>query len=138
MPVYKKDRKETAIQYIVTAQLLQTAVIKYMMNEKRVPKKWRYMLARGAMLKASELLDNVIGSNAVFPSDEHKLQTRKDYLQAAICNAYQLESRLLCMIRCIQTVTPDSLKQISGLLLDEITLLKKTLKNAKIIGKAEV
>ena len=87
MPVYKKDRKETAIQYIVTAQSLQTAVIKYMMNEKRVPKKWRYMLARGAMLKASELLDNVIGSNAVFPSDEHKLQTRKDYLQAAICNA---------------------------------------------------
>ena len=43
MVVYAKDRKETATQYIITAQNLQEKVLRYMMNEKRVPKKWRYL-----------------------------------------------------------------------------------------------
>ena len=35
MPVYARERKETAIQYVVTAQKLQTIVIKFLMNEKK-------------------------------------------------------------------------------------------------------
>ena len=108
MTVYKRNRKETATQYVITAQALQVAVIKYMMNEKYVPKKWRYMLAHGAMRISSDILDNVIGSYRTFPNTEERLTERKRYLDRANVGCYQLQSRLLCMVRTIETVTAQN------------------------------
>ena len=112
MSVYAKDRKTTKLQYIVTAQKLQVAVIQYLMNDNHVPKKWRYMLAQDAILKVSELLDNVVASNTIFPNTEEKLTLRKKYLQQALINCYQLENKMLCMVRTIQSVNAENLKQI--------------------------
>ena len=134
MPVYAKDRKTTKLQYIVTAQKLQVAVIQYLMNDNHVPKKWRYMLAQDAILKVSELLDNVIASNTIFPNTEEKLALRKKYLQQALINCYQLENKMLCMVRTIQSVNAENLKQITSLLFDEVNLIKGASQNAKIIS----
>ena len=138
MSVHAKDRRETATQYIITAQYLQIAVIKNMMNEKKVPKKWRYLFAYSVIKKVNELLDNVIASEKTFPNNEEKLEKRKGFLNAAVINCYQLENKLLCMIRCIDTVTVDNLKDVTSLLFDEVQLLKKCLKNARIVGSKEV
>lgn len=137
MTVYKRNRKETATQYVVTAQALQVAVIKYMMTEKYVPKKWRYMLAHGAMRISSDILDNVIGSYKTFPNTEERLAERRRYLDRANVGCYQLQSRLLCMARTIETVTAENLGSITSLLLDEIELLNKTIKNSKLIKQQE-
>ena len=138
MTVYKRNRKETSTQYVVVAQNLQVAIIKYMMNEKYVPKKWRYMLAHGAMRISSDILDNVIGSYRTFPNTEERLLERKRYLDRAVVGCYQLQSRLLCMVRTIDTVNAENLGNITSLLLDEIELLSKTLKNSHIVGQQEV
>ncbi len=134
MSVYAKDRKTTKLQYIVTAQKLQVAVIQYLMNDNHVPKKWRYMLAQDAILKVSELLDNVVASNTIFPNTEEKLTLRKKYLQQALINCYQLENKMLCMVRTIQSVNAENLKQITSLLFDEVNLIKGASQNAKIIS----
>ncbi len=134
MSVYAKDRKTTKLQYIVTAQKLQVAVIQYLMNDNHVPKKWRYMLAQDAILKVSELLDNVVASNTIFPNTEEKLTLRKKYLQQALINCYQLENKMLCMVRTIQSVNAENLKQITSLLFDEINLIKGASQNVKIIS----
>lgn len=134
MSVYAKDRKTTKLQYIVTAQKLQVAVIQYLMNDNHVPKKWRYMLAQDAILKVSELLDNVVASNTIFPNTEEKLTLRKKYLQQSLINCYQLENKMLCMVRTIQSVNAENLKQITSLLFDEINLIKGASQNAKIIS----
>ena len=138
MTVYARERKETSVQYIIDAKKLQREVIRYMMNEKRVPKKWRYMLARGAMAKASEIVDNAVGSHSVFPNTEEKLKLRKAYLQDALTNCYQLHARLDCMVDVIDNVTVDSLSVIISLLVDEIAGLKKTISNAKVVKGKEV
>ena len=138
MTVYAKDRKETATQYIVTAQNLQEKVLRYMMNEKRVPKKWRYLLAHAAIKKVCELVDNVIAANKTYPSNEDKLKLRKEYLEKSVVNCYQLGNHLQLMIRVIDTVDANSLKEISGLLLDEIELVRKTHKNTHLVGQQEV
>ena len=138
MTVYKRNRKETSTQYVVVTQNLQVAIIKYMMNEKYVPKKWRYMLAHGAMRISSDILDNVIGSYRTFPNTEERLLERKRYLDRAVVGCYQLQSRLLCMVRTIDTVNAENLGNITSLLLDEIELLSKALKNSHIVGQQEV
>lgn len=133
MAVYAKDRKKTATQYIVTAQALQTAVIKYLMNEKHISKKWRYMLVQDAVNKVCELLDNVVASNSVYPNTEEKLQLRKKYLQTAAINAYQIENKFQCMVRVIETVKIKDLENVMSLLFDEINLLKGAYQNAKLV-----
>lgn len=92
------------------------------------------MLAQDAILKVSELLDNVVASNTIFPNTEEKLTLRKKYLQQALINCYQLENKMLCMVRTIQSVNAENLKQITSLLFDEINLIKGASQNAKIIS----
>lgn len=138
MPIHKRERKTTAIQYIVTAQKLQVEVFNYVMKDKYFPKKCRYILVSDIMNKVNELADNVIGSDSVFPNTEERLNLRKRYLDRAIINCNQLETKFLLATRAIAKVTPDSLKNISSLLVDELALLKNALKAAKLIEQQKV
>jgi len=135
--VYVKDRKETKIKYVVNAQQLQVEVCRYMMNDKRVPKSWRYMLAYGAIKIVSSIADNVMAACVTFPTTEEKLNLRKSYLNSALVNCYQLESRLLCIKRVIKTATIESMANIMSLWYDEIALLKSAIKNAKILNEKD-
>lgn len=138
MVVYAKDRKETATQYVVNAQTLQKLVIRYMMNDKYVAKKWRYLLAAPAIKKVCELTDNIIGSYKTYPSTEEKLSLKLEYLNKAVVNCHQLLNHLQMMIDVIDKVNADNLKGIASLLFDEIELLKKTIKNSHVAGQQEV
>lgn len=137
MPVYARERKTTQAQYVATAQKLQAEIVIFCMNEKRFSKKYRFILVQDIINKSNEFADNVIGSNAVFPNTEEKLALRKRYLERAIINIDQLENKFLLACRVIKTVTPDNLKNITNLLLDELALLRATLKNAKLVGNEE-
>ena len=138
MPVYKRERKTTATQYIATAQKLQVEILNYCMNEKRFSKKYRYILVQDIINKSNEFADNVVGSNAIFPNTEEKVALRKRYLERAIVNCYQLENKFLLACRTIESVTPDNLKNITSLLFDELILLKNTLKSVKLINGEKV
>jgi len=138
MTVYKRNRKETATQYVVTAQKLHRAVVKYVMNEKRVPKKWRFVLAQNGINLASEMMNNVIGAHNTFPNTEEKLAIRKEYLRKAYINCFQIQDFLLCLENVIDTVTAGSLGEIASLLTDEIALITKTGKNAHLVCQQEV
>lgn len=138
MTVYKRNRKETATQYVVTAQELQVAVIRYVMNEKYVPKKWRYILVRDVIHVVSEIVNNVVGAHRTFPNTEERLVTRRHYLEKSSVMCYQLQSQLLCMVRTIDSVNADNLGGITSLLLSEVELLSKTLKNSHLVAQQEV
>nr|DAT43491.1 MAG TPA: hypothetical protein [Caudoviricetes sp.] len=74
---YAKDRKPTTFDPIITAAKLQDAVTIYVMNEKHVPKRWRLIVGVDLIQKADELNDNVIAANAIYATDETKLERRK-------------------------------------------------------------
>ena len=138
MPVFKRERKTTAIQYIATAEKLQVEIVSYCMNEKHFSKKYRYIIVQDIVNKANELADNVMGSNAIFPNTDERLNLRKRYLERAIINCYQLENKFLLACRIINGVNPDNLKNITSLLLDELMLLKSTLKGTKLLSNEKV
>ncbi len=135
MPVYARERKETTTKYVATAQALQTGIIQYLVKEKFVPKKYRYILVQDIIAKANELLDNVVAANSIFPNTEERLRSRLQYMEKAIVNCYQIENKFLCMIRVIPTVNAENLKGITSNLFDEIALIKNSIKNAHIIGQ---
>lgn len=132
--VYLKDRKETVYDVTSTAAELQDAITIYVMNEKRVPKKWRYMIGREIIKKCDELVDNVIEANETWAKGEENMAHRREYWGKALRNCKQLDRKLTRAKNVIPTVTPDSLKQIIELLWKEEGLLIHKKKNDKETG----
>ena len=132
--VYERNRKQTSVQFLATAEQLQEILTRFLGNEKRIPKKWRFLICTGMIEKVDELVDNVVAANTVFPSNEERMKKRWDYLTAALINCYQLQSKLIRLMRVVETVTPESLGEIQKSLSDETNLLKACIKSNKVIS----
>ena len=104
----------------------------YVMNERYVPKKWRFMIGQDLIKKIDELNDNIIAANSIYAMNDQDLASRKAYAQKAIANGYQLQRKLSRLIRCVPSATAASLEEITNLLSQEIDDLKGWRKNDKI------
>lgn len=130
--VYTRNRKKTNFDVVTNAEKLQDMITLYIMDESKVPKKWRFMIGKGVIEKIDELNDNVIAANSIYAMNEEDLARRKAYQQRAISNGYQLHRKLARLIRCVPTATASSLEETLNLLTEEIDDLKGWKKNDKI------
>ncbi|GFI27271.1 hypothetical protein IMSAGC012_02398 [Lachnospiraceae bacterium] len=133
--VYVRNRKKTKFDVVTNAEKLQDDITLYVMNERFVPKKWRYMIGEDLIAKIDELNDNAIAANSIYATKEKDLETRKTYQQRAIINGYQLQRKLTRLIRCVPSATASSLEDIIALLEEEIKDIKGWRKNDKIVGQ---
>lgn len=97
--VYTRNRKKTPFDVLANAEKLQDLVTLYVMNERYVPKKWRFMIGQDLIKKIDELNDNIIAANSIYAMSEQDLASRKAYAQKAIANGYQLQRKLSRLIR---------------------------------------
>ena len=130
--VYTRNRKKTPFDVLANAEKLQDLVTLYVMNERYVPKKWRFMIGQDLIKKIDELNDNIIAANSIYAMNEQDLASRKAYAQKAIANGYQLQRKLSRLIRCVPSATAASLEEVTILLSQEIDDLKGWRKNDKI------
>ena len=130
--VYTRNRKKTPFDVLANAEKLQDLVTLYVMNERYVPKKWRFMIGQDLIKKIDELNDNIIAANSIYAMNDQDLANRKAYAQKAIANGYQLQRKLSRLIRCVPSATAASLEEITSLLSQEIDDLKGWRKNDKI------
>ena len=128
--VYTRNRKKTPFDVLANAEKLQDLVTLYVMNERYVPKKWRFMIGQDLIKKIDELNDNIIAANSIYAMNDQDLASRKAYAQKAIANGYQLQRKLSRLIRCVPSAA--SLEEITNLLSQEIDDLKGWRKNDKI------
>lgn len=133
--VYNRNRKKTKFDVVANAEKLQDEITLYIMDQTRVPKKWRYMIGQDIIAKVDELNDNVIAANSIYATTDKELEARRAYEQRAINNGYQLQRKLARLIRCVPSATASSLEDIVELLKTEIDDLKGWRKNEKIRGK---
>ncbi len=133
--VYVKDRKPTKRQFETTARTLQVEIIKFVMREKIMPKKYRIALGYDLIKKANELVFNVHYGNAIYPTNEIELTARRKYQNLAISNLYQIQSILIALIECVQTVRVEKLKTIIAEMNKELKLLIGWRKSNKICKK---
>jgi len=132
--VYKRFRKETELQFLVTSQELQFELTKFVMKEKNIPKKWRLIIGMPIVQKVDELLDNLHYANSIYitkDSDKSEYLLRVKYQTLAICNCWQLHNKIVKMIECVQSVKIENLEKIAELLTNAETLIKKWKKNDK-------
>lgn len=131
--VLQRKREETELSFYIYGQQLQMEITKYIVNDKYIPKKWRYLIGQSLVDKVDELMDNIIFANTIYPAIEEELITRKKYQTMAIANCYQIQNKLLRLINCLDSVSINSLSPIIDLLGKEVSILKNWKKSSKII-----
>jgi len=131
--VFVRNRNETDLVFLVNGQNLQVELTKYIMKEKFLPKKWRYIVGQNIISKVDELMDNIIAANSIYPTTEKELETRKGFQTMAIGNCYQLQNKILRIEKCIDSVKINDLSIIIELLNKETTTLKSWKKSSKLI-----
>ena len=118
--------------FMTTGRQLQIELTKYVMREKVMPKKWRYMIGRTLIAKVDEMMDNIVAANSIYVMTDKDLEIRKEFQTKAICNCFQIQNKLLRMIDCVETVTVKSLTPAIQLLNKEVATLKNWKKSTKI------
>ncbi len=123
--VHKRLRKETELQFMMSACELQIELTKFIMREKNLPKKWRLIIGCPIIAKVDELIDNLNFANCIYPTKEEDVLLRESYQQKAIANCWQLHNKLVRIIECVETVKIEKMERIINLLSDTEILIKK-------------
>ncbi len=110
------------------AAKLQDEVAKYVYNENRVPKKYRYTLGADLIRKTDELFDNASYANEIWLTPKTAPE-RKKYWVRASANVKQLDRRLQRLRNVVDGATVENMKEILRLLNEERGALSERIKN---------
>jgi len=110
------------------------------MNEKNIPKHFRPVLAYTLLKRLDDLMDNITAANTIYPVNEHELQIRRDYQNAALGNCEQIWQQLQhiddVMIE-VKAIDLNKLADALDMLVHEAALLKAWRKANKIMTAAK-
>lgn len=109
--VFARNKKETFFAPRDYAAELQDAVTAYVMNEKRIPKRWKYVIGLDLIRKTDEIMDLAIDANRI-PTDETHAEKRRDKWDECLTACDQLDRKLKRAQKNIPTATAGSMKEI--------------------------
>lgn len=130
--VYARNRKETKLQFMINAIELQKDIVKTILREKVVPKKYRLMLGTDIIRKINELIDNLTYANNIFVTNEELLINRLLYQEQAKSNCYQLQNLLICLTNCVDTFKNEDCTKFIDRIAHEIELINGWINSNKI------
>ena len=133
--IYRRDRKETGLEFWDTAVEIRKEVIRFLMNPNNVPKSYRFVFTFRIIGLTADLRDAITKANSTFPVNEHELQRRRDFQQDAINYNEAIIQNLQDMIDVLTNIDADKLDHIGDLLIRESALLRAWKKSSRLMKK---
>ena len=133
--IYRRDRKETGLEFWDTAVEIRKEVIRFLMNPNNVPKSYRFVFTFRIIGLTADLRDAITKANSTFPVNEHELQRRRDFQQDAINYNEAIIQNLQDMLDVLTNIDADKLDHIGDLLIRESALLRAWKKSSRIMKK---
>lgn len=128
--VHERDRDPTYFTPLDIAAKLGDEITKYVMNENRCPKKWRYALGFDLIRKADEIFDSASYANKIWLKPE-TVKKRREHWSRASAQIEQLDRRLNRFKNCVPTASADNMKEIFRLLSEEKAAISERLNNER-------
>ena len=113
--VYARERSHTNFTPIDNAADLMDEVAAYVIQEKYVTKKLRYLIGEDLIRKTDEIYDNATYANEIYASKENIKRRRIYWIRAMAC-CKQLDRKLQRLRNISPAATADSMKEILKLL----------------------
>lgn len=133
--IYRRDRKETGLEFWDTAVEIRKEVIRFLMNPNNVPKSYRFVFTFRIIGLTADLRDAITKANSTFPVNEHELQRRRDFQQDAINYNEAIIQNLQDMLDVLTNIDADKLDHIGDLLIRESALLRAWKKSSRLMKK---
>ena len=93
MAVPVHERTESQLSFLANAESLQDLTNKIVMNEKYVPKRYRYVWTQEVFKLAMNIFENVRRANIIYPKSQKELDLRLHYLTLAETDSEALLSQ---------------------------------------------
>lgn len=138
MSVLKSRREQSEMQFFQTAVDVQNELIKFCMEEKNVPKKYRFVYAIPIIAEGQALVDNVVNANTIFVKTNEEVIDRRHYQNEANANCEKILQKLQSL-RTVLGIDSGRLKNIVGMVISEkgyITAWKKLFKTKEDAHRA--
>lgn len=127
MSVIKSKRQESKMEFIHNARSLQIYTIKTCV---KLPKRYTFYLSQPIVQMTVNIHNDVKSANSIYPTNQHEVQMRRDYLLRANATLYSLVSQIEVAAEILD-LESDKLKTWSKLIDAEIRLIKGVLKDDK-------
>lgn len=113
-PHYARQRKETEFDLLDIAIDLKRRVARYIMNEKYVPKRWRYIEGLPTLEYARAIRDNISDANNVRIDTAilRDVTKRRDFQFGALAACNKLQEQLDDIIEECDGATDESMRAI--------------------------
>ena len=93
MAVPVHERTESQLSFLANAESLQDLTNKIVMNEKYVPKRYRYVWTQEIFKLTMNIFENVRRANIIYPKSQKELDLRLHYLTLAETDSEALLSQ---------------------------------------------
>lgn len=117
MAVPVHERSESNLSFLINSERLQQMTNDLVMNEKYIPKRYRYIWSQIVFRFAMDAFANCRRANILYPKDEHILKKRLDYLMQAESDTEALLSQI-AFARNNFSIPAGSLKEWEKLCVD--------------------
>lgn len=124
MSVIKSKRSESEMEFVYNARQLQIYTIQKCVG---FPKRYTFYLAQPIADLATQIHHHVKCANSIYPTNQHEVQMRRDYLLKANAELQSLVSQIEVAAE-IFGLEPDTLKYWMEFVEKEIRLVKAVMK----------
>lgn len=129
--VFRRNQKSTGLEFWDNAQEIEIFLTRFLMNEKNVPKKYRYVYSIPILNSVRVLQRYIVAANTIYPVDETELNRRREEQQKAI-NANEVIIQEIQRMVLVLPIDVDKLDMVGQRLLRESALLRAWRKSSKI------
>ncbi|MDL2318552.1 hypothetical protein LJC74_05690 [Eubacteriales bacterium OttesenSCG-928-A19] len=120
------------LEFYQNATQLRIELTRLVMNEKHVPKRYRFIFAQPIITMLRNLMNGIIAANTIYPTNDHELEQRRDYQTRAIIHCEQLLQELQYMMTVLP-IGAETLRPATERIVAETRLLKAWRKTNKVM-----
>ena len=131
--VLARKRSLSELEFYRNGCEIRTYLTRFVMNEKNVPKRYKFVFAMPIIALLLELFNNITMANSIYPINEHEVQLRRDCQTKAIANCEQVLQLLQYLIETLP-VDANKLCAATEMIKKEIALLKNWRKANRVLG----
>ena len=131
--VLSRLRGLSELEFWKNGREIRTALTRYLMNEKKVPKRWRFVFTIPGINLAMKLMEEITAANTIYPTSEEEVDQRRHHQNEAIIACEQMIQHIQFMIDTLDDCKIGDFEILEKMLCKEIALLKAWRKNNKVL-----
>jgi hypothetical protein len=131
--VVSRKRSLSELEFWKNASEIRAVFVRYLMNDKHVPKRWRPVFTFPGIGYAVKLMEEITAANTIYPTTDAELEQRRAHQNEAIVACEQIIQHIQFMIDTLDGASVSDFQCLGEMLFKEVALIKAWRKQNKVL-----